>query len=293
MAMLCGTADVDYVFEDPHAAEKAEFFKFKQDIDMMHSMIESFHTELSKLNPLYDEYCRYVRKILTTFPDNSSDSEKLTRLIANSNNKEGGRFAFDESKLEHQAVIDMLGKLRAEMINLENKMKEREKSAKKRHHYQVKVEMLRKKNSESPRYRRNMGKLSQAETEFDDIDSFVVNDLKRFMDHRLETLDIIVGKHHEQIRKYFSSAAIPNASVTKSSGVVEQVPPLSPVSPMIMSPTSPLAPVIPANQSVMKSVYEPTPMKMDETASPSRPTRTEDDDKPLMTPEGVSGSSVE
>lgn len=321
----------DWEYEDPVMQQRSDFSKFRHDVNMLHSMIESFHTELAKLTPINEQLCGYVRRIAGAAPQTASQ-ETLTRILANSDSQTGVAQAFEQTKPDHRALLDQLERLRAEMSHLETRMKERHIAAERKDHYLAKVEKLKKKNAESERYHRNTQKLAHAETAFEDIDKFVTTKLKEFMDSRFETIDSIVQKHREGVRKYFKIACTEpvlgdiNKGDKSNSGALRQAAPLSPVS-MIMSPSSsamvlepptpysaakdlatPVAVTIPAaveeegaksskkaspKSSKSKLGMSPATAQVEAPVESPAHAAVEQQELAPVTPEGITGSAVE
>lgn len=232
----------DWEFDDPVMQQKSALTKFRHDVNMLHSMVESFHTELAKLTPINEQLCTYVRRIASAAPP-TANQETVTRILANSDSQVGVSVAFEQTKAEHRALLDQLERLRAEMSHLETRIKERQIALGRKDHYVAKVAKLKAKNPETEKCHRNTQKLAHAETAFEDIDKFVIAKLNEFMENRLETIDSIVQKHRQSIKKYFTIASTEpilgdiNKEGKPLSGPLTPAIPLSPAS--MTSPTSP------------------------------------------------------
>jgi hypothetical protein len=248
---LCGNKNDAEGEEDPIKREKQDYEKFKQTVGMLRKMIESYHTELAKLNPLHEDFIRYLDR----FTEGVEEGQR-GRILKEADVTGGIKSAFDSSKTMYQDLIMIMDRLQVEMANLDSKLKERDIAAKKRGHYAKKVEYMKQRESMtgSPKMERNLKKFAEADAKFDDIDSFAVRELHRFMEHRFNFVEKVVQHHTDQLRKYYSDASANMGVFVDRSGPLKQVAPPSPSSPL--SPTSPLAPI--AKQSQSSSMIDPS-----------------------------------
>ena len=259
---LCGkkkTTDED----DPILREKMEYERFKQTVGMLRTVIQAFRTELSKLNPMHEEYVRQLKKF--TEPIEAAQRE---RIMKDAEITSGIKTAFDSSKIMYQDLVMTMDRLQVEMANLDAKLKEREVASIKRNRYMKKVEQMKQRESMtgSPKLERNLKKFAEADAKFDDIDSFTCRELHRFMEQRFSFIEKVVHDHSEQLRVYYKNASGNLGNLMESvvlstspialaaQGPVKPASPLSPASPM--SPASPLGPVVAAG-SQSSSLIEP------------------------------------
>jgi hypothetical protein len=269
---LCGNKVQEV--EDPIIREKIEYEKFKQTVAMLRKMIENYHTELAKLNPMHDEFIRHLNK----FTEGTTDASQRERILRDAEITGGVKTAFESSKTQYQDLVVTMDRLQVEMANLDSKLKERDAASIKRNHYMKKVDKIKARESMvgSPKMERNLKKYAEADAKYDDIDSFTCRELRRFMDQRFSFVEQVVHEHTEQLRKYYADASgnmfkavIIEAPVPMPiQGPVKPVIPLSPASPI--SPTSPMVPVAGASQS--SSLIEPaTPSMMQSPLVPVIP----------------------
>ena len=185
--------------------DRTELDKYKQTLSLIKRTFEAHETALALLNPMHDEFKRRLGSMCTApMADVQKPTAKniVTQAFILAKTTQA---ALEESKIDYLLVRHRLERLEGEVSSLEAKMVERMKAWSVKCHYEIKLTKLRRNDHSagSEKMDRNLGKMSNADNQWTELDSMVRGELKRIIDDRFNAIEQVNALHIAHLKKYY------------------------------------------------------------------------------------------
>ena len=188
--------------EDPFAHERVMLDKYESYVDRIRASSRQIELTLSHLNPLHDQMKNTVDDFFCTSPDTSQARRTATIDEALLTLKS----TFEECKGEFVSIDSRFAQILFSIQQLKNKLRERDFAYWEKKHYVEKVADLKNKPKleRTARMDRNLRKLADAETRYDNINPTVLEELKSVNVERFKEVEETLKSYMLELNKYFT-----------------------------------------------------------------------------------------
>ena len=191
------------VAEDPYAHERLLLDKYESYVHNIRLSSRQIELTLSQLNPLHDQMKHTVDDFFCTSPDSNQAKRTATIDEALLTLKS----TFEECKGEFVSIDSRFAQILFSIAELKKKLKERDFAFWELKHYEEKVEDLKNhpKMALTAKMDRNMRKLADAKTRYDNINPTVLEELKSVNTERFKEVEETLKLYMLELNKYFTS----------------------------------------------------------------------------------------
>ena len=189
--------------EDPFAHERLLLDKYESYVHKIRASSRQIEMTLANLNPLHDQMKRTVDDFFCTSPDTTQARRTATIDEALLTLKH----TFEECKGEFVSIDSRFAQILFDIQQLKKKLRERDFAYWEKKHYEEKVACLKNqpKMERSAKMDRNLRKLADAQTRYDNIYPTVLEELKTVNTERFKEVEETLKSYMLELNKYFTS----------------------------------------------------------------------------------------
>jgi hypothetical protein len=223
--------------EDPYAHERLLLVKYESYVHHIRSSSRQIELTLSQLHPMHDQMKKTVDDFFCTSPDPNQEKRTATideALLTLKN-------TFNECKGEFVSIDSRFAQILFSISELKKKLTDRDFAFWELKHYEEKVEDMQNKPklARTAKLDRNLRKLADAKTRYDNINPTVLEELKMVNNERFKEVEETLRSYMLELNKYFTSIS----KKINDMGLKE-----------VGAGSSPKAPFVPSSGNVAKTI---------------------------------------
>jgi hypothetical protein len=218
---------IERIKDDPFENDRRELEEYESVIRLVQSSVQRFHHSLSDVSRGHAEMMGALKR----FHELNENIGQRKRIDAIDIAVDAIGDEFDRGKDQMDQVFRKLESLLAMHSGLGERLRERDKAHAAKLHYEQKVQELNAKESDKEKVDRNLKKLKEAHSEYEEREQVTVRECRDALNTKFKDMDQILGLYFKVIGEYYVnisekfSKVVPLTEGMITSAVREEVSP--------------------------------------------------------------------